>query len=248
MAYNRRTLFDAVRVPVFGGALTQSQVDGVGKILDYRETRCPTMREDAFAYLLATVTWETGHKMQPVPEAGGEPNGKPNAYLRAKKYYPWYGRGLVQNTWEANYAKYGCANNPDGPEAMLTWPKSLDACFNGMVKGVYTGKKLDDYFTPTKMDFVGARRIINGTDRADAIAAIAKTWLEALRKASATIASPIHAGPVATAPKSPAELPAPPISIEDKPPPPGNTTAAPAPGLWSRIGAALAGAFFKRRA
>ena len=46
-------------------------------------------------------------------------------------------------------------------------------CFIGMVKGLFTGKGLSNYLNDTKTDFVNARRIINGTDRAKLIASYA---------------------------------------------------------------------------
>ena len=36
----------------------------------------------------------------------------------------------------------------------------------GMYQGFFTGRKLSDYINDTKKDYVNARRIINGTDRA----------------------------------------------------------------------------------
>ena len=53
------------------------------------------------AYVLATAYHETAHTMKPVREYGGE------AYLRAKKYYPYVGMGYVQLTWKENYEKAG---------------------------------------------------------------------------------------------------------------------------------------------
>lgn len=238
---NRAVLFARVRTPIFGGRMTQEQVDGINRIVDYREANHPMMRDDAFAYVLATVTWETGHKMQPVQEGGGE------TYLRSKSYYPWFGRGLAQCTWKTNYARYGCAYNPDPPSKMLEWPKSLLCLFDGMTKGIFTGKKLDDYFTATKGDFVGARRIINGTDRASTVANIAETWHDALAAAVAAPVTPNAKVPVPVAPTSPAELPAPPVPTEPKPQPPSMTH--PRPGkkpVGERVAAWLKMAFFKR--
>ena len=110
------------------------------------------MPDDELAYLLATAKWETAHKMQPVVEMGSQ------AYLRSKKYWPWIGRGLVQITWEANYKKY----NISKPERALEWPTALHVIFHGMIHGTFTGKKLADYISDGRRDYVGARRIING--------------------------------------------------------------------------------------
>jgi hypothetical protein len=40
----------------------------------------------------------------------------------------------------------------------------------GMTRGLFTGKKLPDYLNDEKADYVDARRIINGLDRAELIA------------------------------------------------------------------------------
>lgn len=48
------------------------------------------------------------------------------------------------------------------------------------MKGTYTGKKLSDYFSPTKEEWVNARRIINGLDKANLIADYAREYYAAL--------------------------------------------------------------------
>ena len=50
----------------------------------------------------------------------------------------------------------------------------------GMLDGWFTGKKLGDYFTAQKTDWVNARRIINGADKAQAIADYARAFYAAL--------------------------------------------------------------------
>src|SRR5215469_16072582 len=54
------------------------------------------------AYVLATAYWETARTMKPVVEAYWLSEDWRRQHLR---YYPWYGRGFVQITWEPNYAK-----------------------------------------------------------------------------------------------------------------------------------------------
>lgn len=171
---NRADFFDHIRQSVFGSKMTQPQVEGVTKILDYRDSNWPKMSDEELAYVLATVTHETGHKMQPIREAGGE------RYLRSKKYYPWVGEGLVQVTWEVNAKKFGAKK----PGDLLTWPVALRAAFEGMIKGVFTGKKLADYIGAGRANYVGARRIINGTDRAALVAHYARAYLLAFKHAN----------------------------------------------------------------
>lgn len=171
---NRTTFFAYVRRAPFGGRLSQSQVDGLNQILGEWERRA--LRDDRWlAYMLATTFHETAATMQPVRERGGE------AYLRAKKYYPWVGEGLVQVTWEANHRKFGATK----PGQLMTWPIALRALFDGMTKGMFTGKKLADYFGTSLDDPVNARRIVNGTDKAKLIAGYHRNFLDAIRAAEA---------------------------------------------------------------
>lgn len=170
------TFFKRVCANVFGGSLTKGQVDGMEKIIDYWQTTWPKMSLDEFAYLLATVYWESAHRMIPVKEMGSQ------QYLRSKKYYPYIGVGLIQATWKANWDKLGIKSIADG----LQWPSALHAAFYGMAAGIYTGKKLADYIGNGKRDYVNARRIINGTDSAQEIAKIAENFRSALIAANAT--------------------------------------------------------------
>lgn len=177
---NRSVFFAQIRKSLFGGRLTQEQVEGLDRILDYQTDKWPMMPVEELAYVLATVKWETGHSMQPVREAGGS----------SKRYSPYYGRGLVQITWEVNYKKFGIVN----PDDALEWPVALRCLFEGMIKGSFTGKKLSDYITPEKQDYVGARRIVNGTDRADTISGYAVKFLAALRAAEGIAPAPADDG------------------------------------------------------
>ena len=173
---NFQIFFDDVRNSLFGGKLSQGQVEGMENIINYS-----TVSLDQLAYVLATVKWETAHTMQPIKEYGA------TAYLKSKPYWPYYGRGLVQLTWKDNYAKYGLEKTPD---KALEWESSLFVLFDGMTKGLFTGKKLDDYINDNKRDYINARRIINGTDRAKEIAQIADAYRTALIAAQDPVAPP----------------------------------------------------------
>ena len=170
---NRSYFFERIRHALFGGRLTPQQVDGLRRILDYRDSHHPTMSEDQLAYVLATIKWETGHRMIPVREAGSE------RYLKTKKYYPWVGEGLVQVTWELNARKFGATK----PGDLMSWPLALHAAFDGMSKGLFTRRKLSDYIADGAVDYIGARRIVNGQDRARLIAHFAHAFRDALRQA-----------------------------------------------------------------
>lgn len=135
------------------------------------------------AYVLSTACWETAHTMKPVEEAYWVPNA---AEWRKKhlRYYPWFGRGFVQLTWLKNYE---LATDKTGVDLISHPEKALDpdvACeiaVTGMREGWFTGKKLSDYITLEKSSFRQARRIINGTDKAQSIADLAKLYDVALK-------------------------------------------------------------------
>lgn len=176
---NRNVFFEYVRKAPFGGRLTQSQVEGMNKILDEWENR--GLQDDRWlAYMLATTFHETAYTMQPVREMGGE------KYLRSKRYYPWVGEGLVQVTWEVNHRKFGATK----PGQLLTWPIALRGLFDGMIDGVYTGKKLGHYFNEKIDDPVNARRIINGTDKAKLVAKYHENFLDSIKAAREKVEEP----------------------------------------------------------
>lgn len=132
------------------------------------------------AYVLATAHHETGGKMKPVREGGGE------KYLRAKKYYPFVGMGYVQLTWLENYQDWSKRLGVDfvaNPKLLLKPEYAVQILVDGMRLGTFTGKKLSDYITATKADFTGARRIVNGTDKAVPIAGRARDFAALLAKA-----------------------------------------------------------------
>ncbi|WP_420013911.1 hypothetical protein [Tateyamaria sp.] len=132
------------------------------------------------AYVLATAYWETAHTMEPVKEAFWLSEDWRKENLR---YYPWYGRGFVQLTWERNYHKAGAELSVDlitDADKVMEPEISADILVVGSRDGWFTGKKLSDYITLQKSNYRGARRIINGTDKAAAIAEIAREYEEAL--------------------------------------------------------------------
>ncbi len=200
---DRKTFFDAVRKSPFAGHLTEEQVSGMGAILAEWERRgFADIRW--LAYMLATAYHETAHRMQPITEYGQRAyfnryeGRKDLGNTVAGDGYKFRGRGYVQLTGRRNYAlassKLGVdlVNNPD---RALEPTLAAAIMFLGMSEGWFTGKELGDYLNATEMDFLNARRIINGTDRALQIAGYAEAFYRAL--VAAQKASP----PVTPAPQ-----------------------------------------------
>ncbi len=198
---NRRVFFDAIRKPLFGRRIKRGQVEGIERILDYWQANWPKMPIEELAYVLATVKWETVHTFQPIEEGYPLKGEKLRAYQRGLHYYPAYGRGLVQTTWPANYARLGLNTPADYPKA-LEWDYALHFLFEGMIFGWFTGKKLSDYITPEQQDYVGARAIVNGEDHAKDIANYAVKLLVAIRAAISTLAVDVEKSKVSGAVKT----------------------------------------------
>ncbi|MGI8669140.1 MAG: glycoside hydrolase family 19 protein [Aridibacter sp.] len=132
------------------------------------------------AYVLATTEWETAKTFKPVREAFwlSEDWRRENLI-----YYPFYGRGYVQLTWEKNYGKYAEILKVDlvkNPDLVLDGNIALFILVHGFKTGTFTGRKITDYINEFRTDFVEARRCINGTDRANDIANLAQKHLKNL--------------------------------------------------------------------
>lgn len=96
------------------------------------------------------------------------------------------GVALVKGNYLNQGKKLGIdlVNNPELAERNDIAARVL---VRGMIDGDFTGKKLGDYITAETYDFWGARRMINGTDKADLIAGYAEHYLNALIAASEPI-------------------------------------------------------------
>jgi putative chitinase len=190
MKFDRDVYFSCVRDELFGGALTQQQVDGQNVILavwEYNAGGTPMTDIRWLAYMLATVYKECAGRMWPTTEYGS------TEYLQGKEYWPYIGRGFVQLTWRDNYDKasklLSLIDDRDlvaHPEVALDSLISARVMCRGMAEGWFTGKKLGQYFSDSEDDPVNARQIINGNDCDQEIAAYHDQFLAALELSSET--------------------------------------------------------------
>lgn len=167
------------------GALTQAQVDGFEALLQaFAVASWPIAYA---AYGLATARHETNATMQPVREAYWLSDDWRKAHLR---YYPWYGRGFVQLTWEKNYQRADDELGLGGkliadPDLALQPDIAAEIMVRGMAAGWFSGKSLGDYLPSSGVadvhQFTNARNIINGQDHAVDIAEIALRMQDALQ-------------------------------------------------------------------
>lgn len=194
---DRKQFFAGIRQQPFDGKLTNDQVQGCSAILDEWERRKLTDLR-WLAYIFATPFLETARTMQPIKEYGGNSyyrrmydvrGARPSLARRNGNTEPgdgarYCGRGYVQLTWKNNYAAMTKLLKASGVDVDLVAEPDLAmrpdvasfVMFEGMIRGTFTGKKLSNYFNAKLTDWINARRIINGTDRAAEISDIAKSF------------------------------------------------------------------------
>lgn len=192
MKFERKTFFDQYK-SLFGTSpskpakLTQSQVNGIGQLLDFIEDD-PAMTDVRWvAYLLATVKHECADRWKPIAEfaSGKQYEGRLDLGNTQKGDGPRFkGRGYVQITGRANYRKFSQRLSVDlvnKPLLALDPTISYKIASLGMRQGLFTGKALADFIHDSVTDYRNARRIINRLDRAAKIKGHADKLEKALR-------------------------------------------------------------------
>ncbi|RFZ89382.1 hypothetical protein D0Y60_01765 [Shinella sp. WSJ-2] len=244
---NRSAFYESARARasgILGTSISQSQAQGVEAILDEAERRGTPLRH--LAYILATAYHESAHTMQAVRETlattdddairalesawkrGKLPWVKTPYWRKDANGKSWFGRGLVQITHHPNYSKLGLLIGVDlvkDPSKALELSTAVKILFVGMELGSFTGKSLSDYISDGRADYEGARRIVNGTDRAALIAGYAKAFEKALRDAGYAGGAASSAIPIPESKPKPAEPEKPPV-IAQGPVPSGGWLSA----------------------
>jgi putative chitinase len=177
---SRQTFYAAVKLNLFK-TISEKQKQGMDAILDYWEANGYHDGRH-LAYCLATAYHEVDKTMQPIEEYGKgktRPYGKPHPITGLT----YYGRGLVQLTWIENYEKAGRLIGFDlvnHPKLALQLDFAVKILIEGMIHGLFTGKKLSHYFNDNVTDPINARRIINSLDKAELIASYYHIFLDAI--------------------------------------------------------------------
>jgi len=177
---NRTNFYISIKLNLFK-EISDKQKQGMDAILDYWENN-GFHDGRHLAYILATTFHETARTMQPIEEYGKgktRPYGKPHPITGLT----YYGRGFVQLTWIDNYEKAGKLIGFDlvnHPKLACNIEFATKILVEGMISGLFTGKKLSDYFNDTKEDPINARRIINSLDKAKLIAGYYYKFLNAI--------------------------------------------------------------------
>lgn len=177
---NTAAFYKTVRAKL--GLLSALQVQGL-------ETVLPALAGAPLAhaaYMLATAWHETSKTMQPVREAYWLSEAWRKANLR---YWPWYGRGYVQLTWDFNYRRAD-DELALGGSLIANADRAMEPAIaakimrRGMDEGWFTGVKLSAVLplkgVATRDQYMNARTIINGRDKADLVEDYAQAFERAL--------------------------------------------------------------------
>lgn len=204
--------FNAVRASLSDGRLSQKQVDVFNAIASAFD-RYGDGDHRKFAYILATAWHETG-RFRWLREIWGPTPAQRRYEGRAdlgntqpgdgKRYM---GRGLVHITGRRNYTDWAKRLGVDivsRPELAERLDIAARILVEGMMLGTFTGKKLSDYIQGGRADYVEARRVVNGTDRASLIAGYAIQFQAAVEaSAQSRKPTPAPSAPPDKAPASP---------------------------------------------
>lgn len=194
MKINRKIFFDGYRNAF--GRLNQGMVEGLERILDSMEKDFGCSNIQYIAYMLATIKHECADTWEPIVERGRksyfdkyEPGTRIGDRLGNTEQGDgvlYKGRGYVQITGRDNYKRLGRILGIDlisNPKRTLDHNVAYSIMSLGMLKGLFTGRRLAQYIYPGSCDFVKSRKIINGLDKASHIAKIATSLDNILTKA-----------------------------------------------------------------
>ncbi len=165
MPLNRKTFFEGYR-EVFGH-LSEGQVEGLEFLLGKVENDPRWENTQQIAYFLATIQHETASTFQPIKEFRAKKGSEGRAIQDRYWLSGYYGRGYVQITWKKNYEKFGIVDEPD---KALEPETAYEIASEGMLKGLFTGKRLSDFIHGDETDYVNARKVVNGLYKANQIA------------------------------------------------------------------------------
>jgi len=183
-ALDKAAFYKAIRGRLFGTSLDANEVQGCEAVLAALDG-LPLSYQ---AYGLATAYHETAATMLPVREAYWLSEDWRRTNLR---YFPYYGRGYVQLTWRENYERADRELHMGGA-LLANLDKAMDPAIAakimrlGMVEGWFSKGKSFAAFLPASGpaaddQFINARRIINGTDKAQLVASYARIFQVALQ-------------------------------------------------------------------
>lgn len=184
---NYHATFGATSLTVYNNINTMLQ-----SLVKYQSRLTPGVIVEQWAYIAATCYHESNHTFGAYCEVRQYKTDTPRRKaVRAAQDKYWstgyYGRGPVQLTWREEYAwAEKVTGRPllNDPDLLLRdLPLGYEVAIKSMTDPSINGKQLSDYINTKKVDYVNARRVVNGTDRKQLIAGYAVKFYDIFKKA-----------------------------------------------------------------
>lgn len=185
---SHQAFYNAVRASLFAGRITNSQFDRLSILLN-KLASYPNVSEEQGAYILATAHWETDRFLAMEEYASGDAyEGRADLGNTQKgDGRRFKGRGFPHLTGRKNYEWGAHVSGRDivfMPSLAADPDISAVLLITGQMSGDFTGVGLGRFINDEKTDFVNARKVHNGLDRAELIADIAERYLAAIKAAN----------------------------------------------------------------
>ena len=180
---NRKKVFEIFREQM--RKLNKNQVVRIDALIDALDER--NLPAEFKAYILATAFYETDGFRSLIEYASGKAyeGRKDLGNTHRGDGQRFKGRGYVQITGRRNYADWAKrlgVNILGNPSLVTNLKYATTIIIDGMLEGTFTGKSLKNFFTADKKDWIQARRVVNGLDRAGIIATYAKKIYDVMEK------------------------------------------------------------------
>lgn len=152
------------------GSLDTDQKDSIRLIVNMFE-KYGDKDQNKLIYILATTRHES--RFRPIKERRASSSQTAVYNLQNAYWYTgYYGRGFVQLTHDRNYEKMSKLLSVDfvsNPDLVMKPKYAARILVQGMMEGAFTRKPLGRYINAEEQDYYNARRVVNGTDRAERI-------------------------------------------------------------------------------
>lgn len=169
-SFNEASFYAQARVSLFEGSISKAAFARLSVLLKHIRQTKGLLRGQA-SYILATAFHETDRFQTMEEYASGEAyqgrvdlgNTEPGDGKRFK------GRGYVQLTGRLNYEVASLTVGRDllaSPDDAALPELAAAITITGMLHGDFTGFSLSRYINARSVDFLNARRVVNGMDKA----------------------------------------------------------------------------------